>query len=411
MLKVINELDDFYNLVSVVSQKLKESTNLVMLLVETSESCTLEDINKAAQSLGLGGDTLQEIKQESDLIENQSLSYTENASSSSEEPQEIFFSVVPGESETSKNKHESRNEDNCLPDHFMIQTMNVKEEKHVSLKPAASTHTNNVNEETASKKELTALEKKRLRRAGFCDDCGQQKSDIHQHRRLVHEGRKPKPRTDMEGFCEECNQKYAHLKHHIRTVHEKRPKVWTCPFCNAQIEGIYNNIFFDHRQTCEAKYTGITDKYSCEKCNEKFATLKIFKRHKNKCFGIKTKQNPTIYPCTYEGCTFVNKKKLGLENHINVVHLNLPKRTFPCEICGKVFSAMANVTIHIRKEHLKERPYECTECGSKFATSSLLNQHKKIHSDVLSFVCPYCGKAFKQNSVLYRHKLSCSFKS
>ena len=81
MLKVINELDDFYNLVSVVSQKLKESTNLVMLLVETSESCTLEDINKAAQSLGLGGDTLQEIKQESDLIENQSLSYTENASS------------------------------------------------------------------------------------------------------------------------------------------------------------------------------------------------------------------------------------------------------------------------------------------------------------------------------------------
>ena len=100
----------------------------------------------------------------------------------------------------------------------------------------------------------------------------------------------------------------------------------------------------------------------------------------------------------------MHRKKLQLENHVNVVHLNLPKKTFPCEICGKVFSETRNVTIHIRKEHLKERPYECDECGTKFATSSLLNQHKQIHSDVLRFVCPYCGKGYKQRSGLIKHE-------
>jgi len=400
MLKVINQIDDFFNVVNFVNEKLQHSANLVMLLLETSDSCTLEDINKIAESLGLGGHSLHEIKQESEC---DNLSYFKSQDANGETNKSLS-----AESQTNKNNLEMRSEDNCLPDHFMIQTMNVKEEKQISLRPSPVADT----VAPTATKELTQKEKKKLKRAGFCEDCGKQYYDYQQHRKIVHDKIKPKKkRTDMEGFCEQCNKKYTDLKHHIRTIHEKRLKLWTCPFCGAQIEGLHNNTFFDHRQACEVKHTGITDKYTCEKCSEKFPTLRIFKRHKYKCLGLKTKQNPTIYPCTFEGCTFVHRKKLQLENHVNVVHLNLPKKTFPCEICGKVFSETRNVTIHIRKEHLKERPYECDECGTKFATSSLLNQHKQIHSDVLRFVCPYCGKAFKQNSVLYRHKLSCPFKS
>jgi len=42
----------------------------VMLLIETSDSCTLEDINKAAESLGLRDHMLQEIKQELDSFDD-----------------------------------------------------------------------------------------------------------------------------------------------------------------------------------------------------------------------------------------------------------------------------------------------------------------------------------------------------
>ena len=91
MLKVINRIEDFYNLVSAVSEKIKESTNLVLLLVETSENCTLEDINRAAHSLGLGGDKLQEIKHESYNVDNSSLSYPKNGSANSEKTQQMRF--------------------------------------------------------------------------------------------------------------------------------------------------------------------------------------------------------------------------------------------------------------------------------------------------------------------------------
>ena len=66
MLKVINQIDDFFNVVNFVNEKLQHSANLVMLLLENSDSCTLEDINKIAESLGLGGHSLHEIKQESE---------------------------------------------------------------------------------------------------------------------------------------------------------------------------------------------------------------------------------------------------------------------------------------------------------------------------------------------------------
>lgn len=46
MRKVINEIDDFFTVTTVVNEKLQETTFLVMMFLETSKNCTIENINK-----------------------------------------------------------------------------------------------------------------------------------------------------------------------------------------------------------------------------------------------------------------------------------------------------------------------------------------------------------------------------
>ncbi|XP_078595417.1 uncharacterized protein LOC144872784 isoform X1 [Branchiostoma floridae x Branchiostoma japonicum] len=109
------------------------------------------------------------------------------------------------------------------------------------------------------------------------------------------------------------------------------------------------------------------------------------------------------------------------------------QKTFPCEVCGKIFNAHYNLTRHMPVHtgarpfickvcgkgfrqastlcrhkiiHTQEKPHKCQTCGKAFNRSSTLNTHMRIHAGYKPFVCEFCGKGFHQKGNYKNHRLT-----
>ncbi|KAJ9477026.1 Transcription factor IIIA [Pseudozyma hubeiensis] len=46
--------------------------------------------------------------------------------------------------------------------------------------------------------------------------------------------------------------------------------------------------------------------------------------------------------------------------------------------CSKVFTRKSTLSIHVRTAHLGERPFECLDCGRRFAHKHLVSRHRRV---------------------------------
>ena len=95
-----------------------------------------------------------------------------------------------------------------------------------------------------------------------------------------------------------------------------------------------------------------------------------------------------------------------LINHIFIEKLQScheEEKPFECLECGKKFAKAILLRDH-RKRHFEKGGYECSYCPKTFFTPIKLREHVRVHTGETPLSCNICGKGFKRHSNLSEHK-------
>lgn len=113
----------------------------------------------------------------------------------------------------------------------------------------------------------------------------------------------------------------------------------------------------------------------------------------------------TPHICEWNECNrarhpFTQKQKLV--RHLQTHAKNCDNK---CNTCGKLFSCSSLLNEH-NLIHNNEKPFTCEMCGKSFRTRNSFNIHLRVHSGLKPLVCPFpgCGKRFAESSNLAKHR-------
>ncbi|KAM6240962.1 LOW QUALITY PROTEIN: zinc finger and BTB domain-containing protein 40 [Porphyrio hochstetteri] len=143
--------------------------------------------------------------------------------------------------------------------------------------------------------------------------------------------------------------------------------------------------------------------FVCKACDKTFHFYCCLKVHMKRCQVGRGKQ----IQC--KECSEVRSTKEELEKHQLEAHgmVGLAKKkkkwlSVAYDICGE-FAHASGVQYHKLTEHFDEKPFSCQECGAKFAASSRLKNHRRLHTGDRPFLCRHCLLTFMQASALAYH--------
>ncbi|XP_077287562.1 uncharacterized protein LOC143912191 [Arctopsyche grandis] len=79
---------------------------------------------------------------------------------------------------------------------------------------------------------------------------------------------------------------------------------------------------------------------------------------------------------------------------------------FTCLLCNKNFKYRHKAELHVRSDHIQEKPFKCNECTKTFAASHYLRRHISGVHEKKKFICEKCQRAFSRRYELTTHEKS-----
>ncbi|XP_049734167.1 zinc finger and BTB domain-containing protein 40 isoform X4 [Elephas maximus indicus] len=181
-----------------------------------------------------------------------------------------------------------------------------------------------------------------------CPTCGKifsAPSMLERHM-VTHVGGKP----FSCGICNKAYQQLSGLWYHNRTHHpdvfaaqNHRSSKFSSLQCSSCDKTFPNTM--EHKKHIKAEHADVKF-HECDKCKELFPTPALLQVH------VKCQHSGSQpFRCLYCAATF--RFPGALQHHVTTEHFKQSENTFPCELCGELFTSQTQLDGHLESEHPK----------------------------------------------------------
>ncbi|XP_048003781.1 zinc finger protein 93-like isoform X7 [Leguminivora glycinivorella] len=184
-------------------------------------------------------------------------------------------------------------------------------------------------------------------------------------------------------FCPNDFNTFKVLQEHMN-VHFRN---YICEICDSGF--VARNMRRNHQKTHE------TGSFICSFCPKVYDTALKQRGHEKQVHRL-----PKLNLCAYCNERFRDFRQKV--KHLKEVH-GIQRESPKCKACERTFETMAALRLHIKRDHLIQRPHKCSECDMSFYAKAQLKNHFVIHSGTREFSCAVCFKSFGRKKTLADH--------
>ncbi|CAH0400526.1 unnamed protein product [Chilo suppressalis] len=195
--------------------------------------------------------------------------------------------------------------------------------------------------------------------------------------------------SEFEKHKKECNNESVVSSIDVDFVERTTIKCNECP----KIFKFKNN-FLKH---CVNEHSKVPGSVACDQCHVRCPNKIVLSKH------ISSTHNREEYACNYCNKTFVRKAHV-IRHLLQSGCDGTEAASFPCEICGVVFSRKDNLLVHLRSQHILRKSYMCKYCTYSTKNFSKHVKHwQENHLSPLKFECDICGKTTSSRTSIAKH--------
>nr|XP_045005362.1 zinc finger and BTB domain-containing protein 40 isoform X2 [Jaculus jaculus] len=231
-----------------------------------------------------------------------------------------------------------------------------------------------------------------------CRDCGKgfrQANGLSIHLHTFHNIEDPYD-------CKKCRMSFPTLQDHRKHIHEVHSKEYhPCPTCG--------KIFSAPSMLERHMVTHVGGKpFSCGICNKAYQQLSGLwyhnRTHHPDVFAAQNHRSSKFSSLQCSSCDKTFSSSMEHKKHMKMEHADL--KFHECDQCKELFPTPALLQVHVKCQHSGMQPFRCLYCAATFRFPGALQHHvttEHFKQSESTFPCELCGELFTSQTQLEGH--------